>query len=95
MNIDELQKIFHAVDGCQIRSNASGIIQLGDFIIVLQGIKCYSNGNYAFDDDSKFDRINLIEINVPQGAESTYEIEIRQIANEISDIIGWQIDWKE
>lgn len=95
IDIDKLHKIFHETDGFRVQSNASALIQFGDYKLVLQGFQCDSNGNYAFDDDFSFTEINLIEINIPQGAESEIEDEIRQIATELSVKIGWQIDWRE
>ncbi|MFN5879422.1 MAG: hypothetical protein ACK44B_11165, partial [Flavobacteriales bacterium] len=95
INVDRLKIVLLDIDGVNIISSASGMIQLGDFKIVLQGIKCDSNGDYSFDDDSKFKEINMIEINIPQGAESEFENEIRQIVLDLSKRIGWQIDWRE
>lgn len=95
IDIDKLKKVFLESDGFKMRSNASAMIQFGDYKLVVQGVKCDRNGNYSFDDDSAFTEINLIEINIPQGAESEIENEIRQIATELSVKIGWQIDWRE
>ena len=95
IDIDTLKEVFRTTDGFQIKSNASAIIKYANYCIIFQGIKCDQNGSYAFDDDSVFKEINLIEITIPQGAESEIGDEIRQIAKEISIKIGWQIDWRE
>ncbi len=95
IDVDQLKNVFSDMEGCKIRSNASAIIQLGDYKIVLRGIKCDENGNYAYDNDSEFEKINLIEIDIPQGAESEFEDEIRKITVELSEKIGWSIDWRE
>ena len=95
IEINKLKTVFDETDGFKVQTNASAMIQLGDYKIIVQGIKCDSNGNYAFDDDSLFKEINLIEINIPQGAESEIEEEIRQIATELSAKLNWQIDWRE
>lgn len=95
IDIDKLKKVFSETDGFSIKSNASAMIQFGDYKLLVQGIKCDKNGHYAFDDDSVFTEINLIEINIPQGAESEIEDEIRQMVLELSVKLGWQIDWRE
>jgi hypothetical protein len=95
IDVDHLKNVLLDIDGLNISSNASGMLQLGKYKIVLQGIKCDRNGNYSFDNDSRFKEINMIEINIPQGAESEFEDEIRQLAKDLSKKIGWQIDWRE
>jgi hypothetical protein len=80
---------------CTPKTNASFIYSLGDYNITIQGIECDNNGNYGFDSDSLFNKINLIEINIPQGAESRFEDEIAFLAKSIASKLDWQIDWRE
>lgn len=95
INIDKLQRVFNDLNGCRIRSNASAVVQFGDYEIIIQRIKCDKDANYAFKNDQVFKAVNLIEINIPQGAESAVESEIRQLATELARKIGWSIDWRE
>lgn len=95
IDIDKLKQVFSESNGFKVHSNASAMVQFGDHKIVVQGIKCDRNGNYAFYNDSSFTEINLIEINIPQGAESEIEEEIRQLATVLALKLDWQIDWRE
>ena len=94
-DIENLRSIFSEMEGCKMRSNASASIQLNDYQLIIKGIKCDKDGNYEYDSDLGLKKVNLIEIDIPQGAESEFEDEIRQIVMELSEKLGWLIDWKE
>jgi len=61
--------------------------------IGIQGIKCDNKGNYAFNSDSEFGTVNLIEVNIPQGAER-YHDELVKLGIEISKHFKWEVKWK-
>lgn len=95
ISIVELKNIFSKLEHCEIKTNASCIYKLGEYKIKIQGIKCDHNGNYTFSKDNVFTEINLIEINIPHGAESIFEKEIEAIALKLSSELNWKIDWRD
>jgi len=94
VKIDYLMSILTDELGCEQASNASCYYQIGSCYIRIQGIECDKNGNYAFDSDESLKKVNLIEINLPQGSESQHGTEIIAFTNSLSDKIGWEIDWE-
>lgn len=76
-------------------SNSSYTIEIKNYHFRIQGIQCDTLGNYGFNSDEHFKKINLIEINIPQGSESILDEDIRQLARTIAAYFNWQIDWKE
>jgi hypothetical protein len=70
-------------------------IKIKNYYCFIQGIHCDSKGNYGFETDKDFKKINLIEINIPQGAESILDEDIRRLAKRIASHFKWQIDWNE
>lgn len=64
------------------------------YYIGIQGINCDEDGNYAFNSDEEFSKVNLIEVNIPQGAER-YHSELIELGKEISKHFGWKVDWKD
>lgn len=67
--------------------------KIKNYYFLIQGIHCDSKGNYGFETDKDFKKINLIEINIPQGAESILDEDICQLAKRIASHFKWQIDW--
>ncbi len=72
-------------------SQASFSLILDNFIIIIQGILATSNGSYSFYSDSEFTEINLIEIDIPQGAESIFHTEILNLAINIASLLAWEV----
>ena len=72
-------------------SSATFSFCLNDIKFLVQGIFSDSRGCYAFNSDSEFKKINLLEINIPQGSESIYEQEILEVAQKIASLLGWEI----
>lgn len=77
------------------KSSFSYSIQIKNYHFRIQGIQCDTLGNYAFNTDEHFKKINLIVINIPQGAESILDKDIRSLARTIASHFQWQIDWNE
>lgn len=61
--------------------------------IGIQGIQCDNKGNYAFNSDNEFVTVNLIEVNIPQGAER-YHDELVKLGIEISKHFKWVVNWE-
>lgn len=94
ITVDLLMEVLTNDMGCKKVSNASCAFAAGDYIIRVQGIPCDNYGNYSFNSDESFSKVNLIEINLPPGSESEYETEIIAFTKSLADKVGWEIDWK-
>lgn len=77
------------------RTHFSYSIEIKNWHFRIQGIQCDALGNYAFNTDEYFKKINLIEINIPQGSESILDKDIRELAKKIAAHFQWKIDWRE
>lgn len=70
--------------------NATFSYMLGKYKILINGIHADASGNYAFNSDSEFTEINLIEVNIPHGSENEFETEILNITKQISKELNWE-----
>lgn len=64
-----------------------------NYYIGIQGINCDKEGNYAFNSDEEFSKVNLIEVNIPQGAER-HHLELIELGTDISKHFGWIVNWE-
>jgi hypothetical protein len=94
ITVESLMELLIENLGCEKKSNASCYFIVEELSIGIQGIVCDTNGNYSFHSDESFEKINLIEINLPQGSESKYETEIISFTKALADSIKWEIDWE-
>ncbi|MGV3609622.1 MAG: hypothetical protein ACO1N0_01650 [Fluviicola sp.] len=95
ISIEDFCQLLNTLPNVEQRSSASFIWSIGEFGVRIQGIHCDSNGNYVFNDDSRFEKINLIDINLPQGSESIYHKQIQAFILDLGSKIGWDIDCRE
>jgi hypothetical protein len=63
--------------------------------IIIRGINANLQGNYAYDSPDEFSEINLIEIDLPDSFDGTFEDEILKIAQKISNEFFWKIDLRD
>ena len=90
IGIDKFIKLMKSILEIKQISKAGFEIEIGEFKYTIQGIKADNRGCYSFNNDSKFNSINLVEFIIPLGGE-VYEKEIIEIAKKISTPLSWQI----
>ncbi len=92
IQVSEMVSISQSVLGLKKIGNVSFLKEVGKYKINIIGILANSDGNYAYNDNYEFSEINLIEINIPQGAEDEHAQEILSLAKSFALPLNWEVE---
>ena len=95
LQIEDFNSLFLNLPNTEKRSNASFFWKVEEYMIRIQGIECDSNGNYSFNADSHFKRLNLIEFSLPEYFDYSHEEAVCAFISEIAEKIGWEVNWRD
>ena len=91
INRSEYKNLFADFHRPEVINSRIVAITVGDDEIRFIAINCDSNGNYSYSNDLIPNKINLIEIQLPQTAGINVEIKILEMILRINARLSWAI----
>ncbi len=90
--IAEMSRIAGSIPGIRQAGAVSFNLQLEQACVHIRGIQADQQGNYAYQSDSCFTDINLIEIDLPQSLDPGLENQILELALIFARALNWQVE---